>query len=92
MTAIFTGKIEQFINFMWLKTVKLQYCKKKWYNDHIIGGSVMTEVLLVIVLVLLVLNIFTTLSVKNKGNGLSEKDIDLRFTQLTQSIDSIDKD
>lgn len=51
----------------------------------------MTEVLLVVVLILLVLNIFSTLALRNRGNGLSEKNIDGRFAQVSQKADLIDK-
>ena len=51
----------------------------------------MTEILLITVLVLLIINIFTTLSVKNKSNKLGSKDVESRVSQLNQRIDLIDK-
>lgn len=51
----------------------------------------MTEILLITALVLLVINIFTTLSVKNKSNRLGSKDVESRVSQLNQRIDLIDK-
>lgn len=51
----------------------------------------MTEILLITALVLLVINIFTTLSVKSKSEGLASKEIDNRFSQVNQRIEGIDK-
>lgn len=51
----------------------------------------MTEILLITALVLLVINIFTTLSVKSKREGLTSKEIENRFSQVNQRIEGIDK-
>lgn len=51
----------------------------------------MTEILLIVIVALLVINIFTTLSMKSKSEGLTSKEVESRFLQVNQRIEGIDK-
>ena len=51
----------------------------------------MTEIFLIVTIVLLVVNIFTTLSIKNKKEGLGSKEVENRLSQLNQRVELMDK-
>lgn len=51
----------------------------------------MTEIFLIVTIVLLVVNIFTTLSIKNKREGLGSKEVENRLSQLNQRVELMDK-
>lgn len=51
----------------------------------------MTEILLIMIIALLVVNIFVTILVKSKGNGLTSKELENRFLKVNQNVNDIDK-